>query len=155
METSRAFAARAASGERVSSRDALEDDDAWRANAVEDFERVRREGAQRARTEERGAGASSDDGDDFLVLSEARRGGKRLGEDVRGARGWTRGRRPRRRPSVVGEVSARGTRMERRAEDGVDARRSRRPPRETRARRTPSARASTARARLRGTHRIG
>ena len=70
METSRAFAARAASGERVSSRDALEDDDAWRANAVEDFERVRREGRASARERRREARERRhDDVDDFFGVA--------------------------------------------------------------------------------------
>ena len=107
METSRAFAARAARGERASSRDALEDDDAWRANAVEDFERVRREGRARARANggERGGSVVEMMTMIFLVFSETR---ARTTTTSRGRRAWCagggrEGRRPGGRPSVVGE----------------------------------------------------
>ena len=94
METSRAFAARAASGERASSRDALEDDDAWRANAVEDFGGIRREGRESARERRREARERRRDDDvgDFGVRRHAR--GDEV--DVSGKTcvvrgGWTRG----------------------------------------------------------------
>ena len=122
METSRAFAARAASGERASSRDALEDDDAWRANAVEDFERVRREGRASARERRREARERRrDDDDDFFGVARDARADD---DDVSGKTcvvrgGWTRGETTGRSSLGRGRgVRAKGTRMERRAEDG-------------------------------------
>ena len=121
METSRAFAERAARGERVSSRDALEEDDAWRANAVEDFGGIRREGRESARERRREARERRrDDVGDFGVRRHAR--GDEV--DVSGKTcvvrgGWTRGETTA--TSFLGRgrtVGARGTRMERRAEDG-------------------------------------